>query len=99
MAADRVQLIQLFQNLIGNAIKFHGSKAPLVHIGAVQQGGEWVFSVHDNGIGIDAACNERIFQVFQRLHTRAEYPGTGIGESELGNGATFFFNLPTAAPE
>jgi len=77
--ADDVQLGQLFQNLIGNALKFHGEAPPQISIGAEHRGDEWLFSVSDNGIGIDPENHERIFQVFQRLHTRGEYPGTGIG--------------------
>jgi PAS domain S-box-containing protein len=77
--ADNLQLVQLFQNLIGNAIKFHGEEPPRVHVSAEQKGNEWVFSVRDNGMGIDPQYAERIFVIFQRLHTREEYPGTGIG--------------------
>lgn len=76
---DSVQLAQVFQNLIGNAIKFHGRAAPRVHIDAHPQNGEWVFEVKDNGIGIDPKNFNRIFVLFQRLHTRQEYPGTGMG--------------------
>jgi light-regulated signal transduction histidine kinase (bacteriophytochrome) len=76
---DEVQLSQLLQNLLSNALKFRGPKPPRVHIAAQQQGQCWVFTVCDNGIGIDLQHGERIFQVFQRLHTRREYPGTGIG--------------------
>jgi len=77
--ADDLQLVQLLQNLIGNAIKFHVEKPPCIHVSAEQKGSEWVFSVRDNGIGIDPQYAERIFVIFQRLHTREEYPGTGIG--------------------
>jgi light-regulated signal transduction histidine kinase (bacteriophytochrome) len=77
--ADRLQFGQLFQNLIGNAIKYHSDKPPTVHISAEQKGNEWVFSIRDNGIGIDPQYANRIFVIFQRLHTREEYPGTGIG--------------------
>ena len=76
---DATQLIQLFQNLIGNAIKFHGQEPPLVHITALEQENEWAFEVRDNGIGIEPEYFERIFTIFQRLHSRSEYPGTGIG--------------------
>jgi len=76
---DPVQLVQLFQNLIGNAIKFRGKAAPVIHVGVSRAGNEWRLSVRDNGIGIDPADFERIFIIFQRLHTREEYPGTGIG--------------------
>ena len=69
----------MFQNLIANAIKFRGERPPQIHVGARAEAGRWVFSVRDNGIGIDAQYFERIFQVFQRLHTRKTYPGTGIG--------------------
>ena len=77
--ADRMQIGQLLQNLIGNAVKYHGAEPPRVDFSAEQKGKEWVFSVSDNGIGIDPQFADRIFVVFQRLHTREEYPGTGIG--------------------
>ena len=77
--ADKLQIGQLFQNLIGNAIKYRGNDPPRVQVSAEQEGNEWVFSVRDNGIGIDPQYAERIFVIFQRLHTREEYPGTGIG--------------------
>jgi len=78
--ADDTQLVQLFQNLIGNAIKFRGKdEPPRIHVGAEDAGSEWRFCVADNGIGIEPQYFERIFLVFQRLHTRDEYDGTGIG--------------------
>jgi len=80
VSADDTQVTQLFQNLIGNAIKFRKKdEPPRVHIGVQDAGEEWRFSVSDNGIGIEPQYFERIFMVFQRLHTRDEYPGTGIG--------------------
>jgi light-regulated signal transduction histidine kinase (bacteriophytochrome) len=76
---DESQIEQLFQNMLSNALKFR-SIAPLhIHIGVARQDSLWRFAVQDNGIGIDTAQSERIFQVFQRLHTREEYPGNGIG--------------------
>ena len=77
--ADESQLSLLFQNLIGNAVKFHGEQPPMVHVDATQNGGEFVFRIRDNGIGIDRQYADRIFQMFQRLHGRSAYPGTGIG--------------------
>jgi light-regulated signal transduction histidine kinase (bacteriophytochrome) len=77
--ADESQLVQLFQNLIGNAIKFHSDQAPQVHISIESGPEEWVFALRDNGIGIDPQYFERIFVLFQRLHERAAYSGTGIG--------------------
>ncbi len=79
--ADERQLLQLFQNLLSNALKFRGEQPPRVHVSAERRGSEWLFSVRDNGIGIDPQYAERIFVVFQRLHNVAEYPGTGIGLS------------------
>ena len=109
--ADKTQLMQLFQNLIGNAIKFRSEQPPEIQINAERLEDEWLFSVKDNGIGIEPQFSDRIFVIFQRLHTRDEYPGTGMGlaickkivechrgkiwvESELGEGATFYFTLP-----
>lgn len=78
--ADPGQLTQLFQNLIGNAIKFQGGGVPHVHVAVAKDGeGKWAFAVSDNGIGIDARNSDRIFGMFQRLHRRADYGGTGIG--------------------
>jgi signal transduction histidine kinase len=77
--ADNTQMVQLFQNLVGNAIKFRGDEPPNVCVQAEKHGREWVFSVSDNGIGIAPEDVDRIFAVFQRLHARTEYPGNGIG--------------------
>lgn len=90
ITGDPVQLTQLLQNLIGNALKFHGSAEPRIHLSAKRAlrkdaaalgvaPYEWTFSVHDNGIGIEPQYFERIFVIFQRLHTHDQYPGTGIG--------------------
>lgn len=76
---DASQLGLVLQNLIGNALKFRGNAAPRIHISAQREARGWRFAVRDNGIGIDSKHSERIFQVFQRLHTHSEYPGTGIG--------------------
>ncbi len=77
--ADEDQLAQVFQNLIGNALKFHGEESPRIHVSARREGNEWLFSVRDNGIGIDPAQAKRVFELFRRLHTQDEYEGTGIG--------------------
>jgi PAS domain S-box-containing protein len=77
--ADANQLQQVFQNLIGNALKFRSEEPPKIHISAQKSGNMWRFSVRDNGIGIDPEFRERIFIIFQRLHTRDRYPGTGMG--------------------
>ena len=79
LSADASQLAQLLQNLIGNAIKFRGDSPPRVRVDATRRDGDWLFSVQDNGIGIDPQYSDRIFQVFQRLHGIGQYPGTGIG--------------------
>ena len=112
LVADSSQLAQVFQNLIGNAIKFRGSEPPLIRVSAELMGKEWILSVADNGIGIAPEHADSVFVVFRRLHTRAEYPGNGIGlsickkiieqhggriwvESEVGQGSTFRFALPS----
>ncbi len=110
--ADHTQLVQLFQNLIGNALKFRSEAPPKIHVDACRDGDHWRFSVRDNGIGIKPEFQDRIFLIFQRLHTRRQYAGTGIGlaickkivdrhggriwvQSQPGEGATFYFTLPT----
>ena len=79
VSGDATQLTQLLQNLVGNALKFRGQRPPKIHISAARKAGEWQFSVADNGIGMEPQYFERVFLVFQRLHTRREYQGTGIG--------------------
>jgi chemotaxis family two-component system sensor kinase Cph1 len=110
VAANATQLSQVFENLIGNAIKYC-RETPRVAISADRDGADWLFSVRDNGIGMQPADAERIFGIFQRLPAAAEYPGTGIGlaicktiidrhsgriwaESGVGEGTTFKFTLP-----
>jgi signal transduction histidine kinase len=109
--ADASQLAMVFQNLVGNAIKFRGPAPPLIHVSAVRGNDAWQFAVTDNGIGIDPKHYLRIFEIFQRLHTRAEYPGTGIGLALCkriierhggriwvvsgGTGTAFHFTLPS----
>jgi PAS domain S-box-containing protein len=106
---DKLQLSQLFQNLIGNAIKYRGPEPPRIRIAAEESGGDWVFTVSDNGVGIEPAYHDKIFGIFRRLHGN-EYPGTGIGlalckrivekhggriwvQSEAGKGAAFKFSI------
>lgn len=101
MARD-VELSQLFQNLIGNAIKFHDGKPPEIEVSAEKKDGNWVFSIIDNGISIAPENAQKIFAIFQRLHTRAEYPGNGIGLSICKkiveqNGGTIWME-PNATP-
>jgi PAS domain S-box-containing protein len=114
VAAKEDMLTQLFQNLIANSIKYRGEAAPRIHISAEKTAEGWLFSVRDNGIGIDPADAEHVFGMFKRLHGK-EIPGTGIGlalcrkvverhggqiwvESEAGHGAVFKFTLPTEGP-
>jgi light-regulated signal transduction histidine kinase (bacteriophytochrome) len=78
--ADETQLVQLFQNLVGNAIKYHNPGVPRIHISAIKNGGgKWTFSVRDNGLGIDPQYFDRIFVMFQQLHKREEFAGTAMG--------------------
>jgi PAS domain S-box-containing protein len=79
LPADEVQMAQLFQNLMGNALKFRSSSVPRIHVAVSEKDSEWEIAVRDNGIGIEPQYFERIFMVFQRLHNKGEYPGTGIG--------------------
>lgn len=76
---DRTQLVQLVTNLVGNAIKYRGPAAPVIHVGAERQGDGWLFAVRDNGIGIAPKYHQQVFEVFKRLHDAKQYPGTGIG--------------------
>jgi light-regulated signal transduction histidine kinase (bacteriophytochrome) len=76
---DNQQLMQLFQNLVGNALKFHGEEPPSIMVSGRRSGNEWVISVRDNGIGIDPEKAADVFQIFRRLHSQEQYPGTGIG--------------------
>lgn len=79
LIADEGQLGQLLQNLIGNALKFRGEEAPRVRVSAEEQDHAWAFAVSDNGIGFEPEYGEQIFEIFQRLHSRGSYDGTGIG--------------------
>ena len=109
VTADPNQLVQLFQNLISNAIKFR-KESPRIHIQAEHRDNETLFSVNDNGIGVSERDSERIFTIFQRLHSREDYPGAGLGlaickrivdrhggriwvQSHPGEGSTFYFTL------
>jgi PAS domain S-box-containing protein len=100
IVASRLQMMQLFNNLISNSLKFRRADSLTVRIGAEDKGSHWQFSVSDNGIGIDKAYAEKIFVVFQRLHTREKYPGTGIGLAickkiaELHGGSIWFESEP-----
>jgi chemotaxis family two-component system sensor kinase Cph1 len=76
---DAIQIVQLLQNLLANAIKFRSEASPKIHVSASLDTREWIFAVRDNGIGIDPKHSERIFVIFQRLHNREKYSGTGIG--------------------
>ncbi|MDQ2948036.1 MAG: ATP-binding protein, partial [Acidobacteriota bacterium] len=110
LVIDELHLRQLFQNLVGNAIKYRSSAVPKVHVSADQRGEDWMFSVHDNGMGIEPRHHDQIFGVFKRLHG-AEFPGAGIGlascrrivercggriwvASQPDQGSTFYFTLP-----
>lgn len=79
LKVDKTQFLQLFQNLISNAIKFRRKEPPKIYIGVTEMNGEWLFWVKDNGIGIESKYFSRLFNIFYRLHTKEEYPGTGIG--------------------
>lgn len=79
VVGDGMQLLQAFDNLLGNAIKFHGERDPVVHVSARWCDGEWTIRVRDHGIGVDPDYQKSIFEIFRRLHTDSEYPGTGIG--------------------
>jgi two-component system, chemotaxis family, sensor kinase Cph1 len=109
------QLVQIFQNLIGNALKYRSSLPPIIRVTAERRSDDWIFAVQDNGIGIPADYHMKIFQPFKRLHGQ-EYPGSGVGlaicqrilerlggkiwvESESGRGSTFYFSLPFSSSQ
>src|SRR5208283_4408955 len=111
VTADEVMLMQLFQNLVSNSIKYRSKETPRINVSAERDAEGWVFAVRDNGIGIDAEDSDRVFGMFKRLHG-SEIPGTGMGlalcrkvverqggriwvESEPGRGATFKFTIST----
>jgi len=110
VVADGSQLVEVFQNLVSNAVKYHGEAPPQIHVGATRAPDGWVFRVRDNGLGIPVECQEKIFWMFERAHGNVS--GTGIGlalckriverhggriwvESQPGNGSTFFFTIPS----
>ena len=110
VVAEEVSLMQLFQNLISNSIKYRGEETPRIHVSAQRDAEGWLFAVRDNGMGIDSQDSDRVFGMFKRLHG-SEIPGTGIGlaickkaierqggriwvESEPGRGSTFKFTIP-----
>lgn len=111
LQGDRAKLVQLFQNLLNNAIKYRSDRSLKIDIGVREQEESWLFWIADNGIGISPRYQQQIFLIFQRLHAKEEYPGTGIGlaicqkivesnggkiwvESQIGQGAIFYFTLP-----
>jgi signal transduction histidine kinase len=115
LIANPGHLIQIFQNLIGNSLKYRGADPPRITVACTMDQNQWIFSVKDNGIGISSEYHEKIFVPFKRLHGQ-QYPGSGVGlaicrriverlggkiwvESELGRGATFFFTVPAAKTE
>jgi len=113
--AHEIRMVQLLQNLVGNAIKYRSAEPPKIHVSAEHRQADWVFSVEDNGIGIDPEYAQEVFRIFRRLHGQ-DYPGTGIGlaicqrivesydgriwvESSVGRGSRFCFTFPQSAVE